>query len=66
MLCSIVNTLPVEEFMNLNAYKTAFSICDHVRANLIALNSFHKDELEKEKSPACSPDIFAITSPACT
>lgn len=48
MLCSIVNTLPVEEFMNLNAYKTAFSICDHVRANLIALNSFHKDELEKE------------------
>ena len=24
MLCSIVNSLPVEEFMNLNAYKTAF------------------------------------------
>ncbi|MDD5936364.1 MAG: DUF262 domain-containing protein [Clostridiales bacterium] len=48
MLSSIVNTLPVEEFMNLNAYKTAFSICDHIRANLIALNSFHKDDLEKE------------------
>lgn len=47
MLCSIVNSLPVEEFMNLNAYKTAFSISDHVRANLIALNSFHKEELEE-------------------
>lgn len=47
-LCSIVTTPPLEEFMNLNAYKTAFSISDHVRANLIALNSFHKDELEKD------------------
>lgn len=52
MLCSIVNSLPVEEFMNLNAYKTAFSISDHIRANLIALNSFHKDELE-EKDNTC-------------
>lgn len=50
MLCSEVNSLPVEEFMNLNAYKTAFSICDHIRANLIVLNSFHRDELEKENN----------------
>lgn len=45
MLCSVVNELPVEEFMNLNAYKTAFSISDHIRANLISLNSFYMDEM---------------------
>lgn len=45
MLCSIVNEQPVEEFMNLNAYKTAFSISDHIRANLISLNSFYKEEI---------------------
>ena len=50
MLCSTVTSLPVEEFMNLNAYKTAFSISDHIRANLIALNSFHRDELEKKNT----------------
>lgn len=48
MLCSIVNNPPLEEFMNLNAYKTAFSICDHIRSNLIILNSFHKQDLEKK------------------
>lgn len=47
MLCSIVNEQPVEEFMNLNAYKTAFSISDHIRANLISLNSFYKEEMSK-------------------
>lgn len=52
MLCSIVNEQPVEEFMNLNAYKTAFSISDHIRANLISLNSFYKEEMSKgEYSP---------------
>jgi len=45
MLCSIVNDKPEKEFMNLNAYKTSFSICDYVRANLISLNSFYKSEL---------------------
>ena len=34
-----VTEQPVEEFMNLNAFKTAFSISDQVRANLISLNS---------------------------
>ncbi len=47
MLCSTVNKLPVEEFLNLNAHKTAFSISDHIRANLIALNSFHRPKLEE-------------------
>lgn len=51
MLCSTVNTLPVEEFMNLNAYKTAFSISDHIRANLISLNSFHKEKMSREYAP---------------
>ncbi len=46
MLCSVVSELPVEEFMNLNAYKTAFSISDLVRANLISLNSFYRKKME--------------------
>ena len=48
MLCSVVNNQPMEEFMNLNAYKTGFSVCDYIRANLISLNSFHKTEMEKK------------------
>lgn len=48
ILHSIVKDQPIEEFMNLNAYKTAFSICDYIRANLISLNSFYKEELEKD------------------
>ncbi|NFH70528.1 DUF262 domain-containing protein [Clostridium botulinum] len=50
MLCGTVNDDALEEFMNLNAYKTPFSICDYVRSNLITLNTFHKDELKKEES----------------
>lgn len=50
MLCGTVNDDAIEEFMNLNAYKTPFSICDYVRSNLITLNTFHKDELKKEES----------------
>jgi hypothetical protein len=53
MLCSTldsaVNDLAVDEFMNLNAYKTAFSISDHIRANLISLNSFHRKTMETNK-----------------
>lgn len=50
MLCNIVSEKPDDEFMNLNAYKTKFSICDHVRANLISLNTFYKDDMEGKKS----------------
>lgn len=50
MLCSYINSQPIDEFMNLNAYKTKFSICDHVRANMISLNSFYRDELEKKNA----------------
>lgn len=50
MLCNIVSEKPDDEFMNLNAYKTKFSICDHVRANLISLNTFYKDKMEENKS----------------
>lgn len=55
MLCGNVNNNSIEEFMNLNAYKTPFSICDYVRSNLITLNTFHKEELKKEES------ILALT-----
>lgn len=48
MLCSYIEQNPEAEFMNLNAYKTKFSVCDHVRANMISLNSFYKEDLEKE------------------
>lgn len=47
MLCSVMENAPVDEFMNLNAYKTAFSACDYVRSNLIMLNTFYKKDLEK-------------------
>lgn len=50
MLCSIVEVDPEKEFMNLNAYKTKFSVCDYVRSNLISLNSFYREELEKKNS----------------
>lgn len=50
MLCSYINSQPIDEFMNLNAYKTKFSICDHIRANMISLNSFYRDELEKKNA----------------
>ena len=50
MLCSVMENPPVEEFMNLNAYKTAFSVCDYVRSNLIMLNTFNKKELEENIS----------------
>lgn len=50
MLCSYINSQPIDEFMNLNAYKTKFSICDHVRANMISLNSFYRDELEEKNT----------------
>lgn len=50
MLCNIVSEKPDDEFLNLNAYKTKFSICDHVRANLISLNTFYKDNMEGNKS----------------
>lgn len=46
MLQSVMSQEPVQEFMNLNAYKTRFSVCDYVRANLITLNTFAKDVLE--------------------
>ena len=50
MLCGVVsNNNAIGEFMNLNAYKTPFSICDYVRSNLITLNTFYKDELEKKE-----------------
>lgn len=52
MLCSVVRELPVGEFMNLNAYKTAFSISDHIRANLISLNSFYKEEMSSDENGA--------------
>ena len=47
MLCSVMENAPVDEFMNLNAYKTAFSACDYVRSNLIMLNTFYRSDLEK-------------------
>ncbi len=50
MLCSIVNQDATEEFMNLNAYKTPFSICDYMRSNLISLNTFYSGNLEKHES----------------
>lgn len=50
MLCSVMENPPVEEFMNLNAYKTAFSVCDYVRSNLIMLNTFNKKELKENIS----------------
>ena len=50
MLCSVVEEYPVKEFMNLNAYKTKFSVCDYVRSNLISLNSFYKKELNEKNS----------------
>ena len=50
MLCTYINSQPIDEFMNLNAYKTKFSICDHVRANMISLNSFYRDELEEKNT----------------
>lgn len=50
MLCSCIEQNPEAEFMNLNAYKTKFSVCDYVRANIISLNSFYKDELADKKS----------------
>ena len=46
MLQSVMTEEPVQEFMNLNAYKTKFSMSDYVRANLIILNTFSKDALE--------------------
>lgn len=50
MLCSVVEAEPEKEFMNLNAYKTRFSVCDYVRANLISLNSFYKNKLQDNNS----------------
>jgi len=50
MLCSIIETEPEKEFMNLNAYKTKFSVCDYVRANLISLNTFYRGDLDKKNS----------------
>lgn len=50
MLCSIVEADPEKEFMNLNAYKTKFSVCDYVRSNLISLNSFYREDLDKKNS----------------
>ena len=50
MLLTVIDINPLDEFMNLNAYKTAFSVCDIIRANLISLNTFYKDELEKEEN----------------
>lgn len=49
MFCSVTTIPPLDEFFNLNAYKTQFSICDYVRANLISLNSFCKKELMEDK-----------------
>ncbi len=62
MLCTITENPPIEEFMNLNAYKTAFSVCDYNRANLIMLNTFYKDNLKDDKN---IPEIF-IGFPECT
>lgn len=50
MLCTYIDKKPIDEFMNLNAYKTKFSICDYVRANMISLNSFYRDELENRNA----------------
>lgn len=49
LLYNQTNELPIQEFMNLNAYKTAFSVSDHIRANLISLNSFYKEDLMSDK-----------------
>ena len=46
MLCSVLTDKPVDEFMNLNAYKTKFSVCDYVRANLIMQNTINKSFYE--------------------
>ncbi len=54
MLCNVTEKSPVSEFMNLNALKTRFSICDIVRANLISYNTFHKEKLEKERNKVSS------------
>ncbi|OSA99129.1 UNVERIFIED_ORG: hypothetical protein B2H98_02500 [Clostridium botulinum] len=54
MLCNVTEKCPVSEFMNLNALKTRFSICDIIRANLISYNTFHKEDLEREKSKVSS------------
>lgn len=50
MLCGIVSDNPLQEFMNLNAYKTPFSICDQIRSNLITLNTFHIEELRNNEN----------------
>lgn len=50
MLCNITKNQPVDEFMNLNAYKTAFSISDYVRSHLIMLNTLHYDKLKENIS----------------
>lgn len=67
MLCSVIEAEPEKEFMNLNAYKTKFSVCDYVRANLISLNTFCKKDLEEDNSilASCLEKYTYKTAVAC-
>lgn len=67
MLCSVVEAEPEKEFMNLNAYKTRFSVCDHVRANLISLNTFYREALDENNSilASCLEKYSYKTAIAC-
>lgn len=45
-LCNYTENAPQQEFLNINAHKTRFSICDRVRSNLISFSELYRDELE--------------------
>lgn len=46
-LCNYIENAPQQEFLNINAHKTRFSICDRVRSNLISFSELYRDELDK-------------------
>lgn len=46
-LLHVSEVKPVDEFLNLNCYKTKFSVSDRMRSRLIVYASFHPEEVEK-------------------
>lgn len=48
-LLHISDIKPVDEFLNLNCYKTKFSICDRVRSKLIIYAAFHGKEVTQNE-----------------
>lgn len=50
MLVHITGDEPVSEFLNLNSYKTQFSVCDDVRSKLIIYGTFNPDKLKNDKN----------------